>query len=86
METSTIFIVGHYNEIARGALLLVSDVPVTPDGVKTEESDKGVTEEWSDLHLEIGINAMTEIGKKRRANQTLQVLKRLNTSLHLLLA
>ncbi|GIS75688.1 MAG: hypothetical protein CM1200mP12_14070 [Gammaproteobacteria bacterium] len=63
METSTIFIVGHYNEIARGALLLVSDVPVTPDGVKTEESDKGVTEEWSDLHLEIGINAMTEIGK-----------------------
>jgi AMP nucleosidase len=63
METSTIFVVGHYNEIARGALLLVSDVPVTPDGVKTEESDKGVTEEWSDLHLEIGINAMTEIGK-----------------------
>ena len=34
METSTIFVVGHYNEIARGALLLVSDVPVTPDGVK----------------------------------------------------
>ena len=63
METSTIFVVGHYNDIARGALLLVSDVPVTPDGVKTEESDKGVTEEWSDLHLEIGINAMTEIGK-----------------------
>jgi len=63
METSTIFIVGHYNEIARGALLLVSDVPVTPDGVKTEESDKGVTEEWSQLHLEIGINSMTEIEK-----------------------
>ncbi len=63
METSTIFIVGHYNEIARGALLLVSDVPVTPDGVKTEESDKEVTEEWSQLHLEIGISAMTEIEK-----------------------
>ena len=43
METSTIFIVGHYNEIARGALLLVSDVPVTPDGVKTEESDIAVS-------------------------------------------
>ena len=55
--------VGHYNEIARGALLLVSDVPVTPDGVKTEESDKEVTEEWTDLHLQIGINAMTQIGK-----------------------
>ena len=63
METSTIFIVGHYNEIARGALLLVSDIPVTPDGVKTEESDKEVTNEWTETHLDIGINAMTEIGK-----------------------
>ena len=64
METSTIFIVGHYNEIARGALLLVSDIPVTPDGVKTEESDREVTSEWTQIHLEIGINAMTEIGKR----------------------
>jgi AMP nucleosidase len=34
METATLFIVGHRNEIARGALLLVSDVPTTPEGVK----------------------------------------------------
>lgn len=64
METATIFIVGHYNEIARGALLLVSDVPITPDGVKTEESDVLVTERWSKIHLQIGIEAMTEIGFK----------------------
>lgn len=64
METATIFIVGHANAIARGALLLVSDVPVTPDGVKTEESDKLVTANWVDLHLKIGIEAMTELGLK----------------------
>ncbi len=64
METATFFIVGHYNEIARGALLLVSDVPVTPEGVKTEESDVRVTAEWSEMHLMIGIDAMTEIGEK----------------------
>jgi len=64
METATIFIVGHHNQIARGALLLVSDVPVTPDGVKTEESDIRVTERWSEFHLQIGIEAMTEIGGK----------------------
>ena len=63
LETATIFSVGHFNEIARGALLLVSDVPLTLDGVKTEESDKAVTQQWVDLHLEIGIKAMTEIGK-----------------------
>jgi len=50
--------------IARGALLLVSDVPLTREGVKTEESDQRVTQEWADSHLKIGINAMTEIGEK----------------------
>jgi AMP nucleosidase len=61
METATIFIVGHHNDISRGALLLVSDVPTTPEGVKTEESDRQVTETWSDIHLELGIEAMTDI-------------------------
>ena len=63
METATIFIVGHYNQIARGALLLVSDTPITPDGIKTEESDRSVTRKWLETHLTIGIKAMTEIGK-----------------------
>ena len=63
METATVFSVGHFNEIARGALLLVSDVPLTPEGVKTETSDKQVTQKWVDLHLEIGIKAMTDIGQ-----------------------
>ena len=61
METATLFIVGHFNRISRGALLLVSDVPITPEGVKTEESDALVTENWSDLHLQIGTQPMTKI-------------------------
>ena len=65
METATIFIVGHENQIARGALLLVSDKPLTPEGVKTEESDTPVSRKnWSDVHLDIGIEAMTEIGHR----------------------
>lgn len=64
METATIFIVGHANQISRGALLLVSDVPTTPEGIKTEESDAKVTREWADKHLQIGIEAMTEIGEQ----------------------
>jgi len=62
METATFFIVGHYNEIARGALLLVSDVPITPDGIKTEQSDKKVTENWAHAHLDLGIQSLTEMG------------------------
>src|SRR4030067_2208581 len=64
METATLFIVGLVNAIPRGALLLVSDIPMLPEGIKTEESDKKITKEYSDVHLEIGIEAMTEIGEK----------------------
>jgi AMP nucleosidase len=64
METATLFIVGHYNQISRGALLLVSDQPLTVESVKTEESDAKVTRQWADIHLQIGIEAMTEIDEK----------------------
>ena len=64
METATFFIVGHHNEISRGALLLVSDVPTTPDGVKTQASDRSVSDMWVKKHLEVGIESMTEIGRQ----------------------
>jgi len=64
METATLFIVGFANGIDRGALLLVSDTPMTPEGVKTEESDKNVTRKYVDLHLSLGIEAMTGIGEE----------------------
>ncbi len=64
METATVFIVGHANEISRGALLLVSDMPLIPEGIKTAESDRMVTQKFRDLHLKIGIEAMTELEEK----------------------
>jgi AMP nucleosidase len=64
METATIFITGLANEIARGALLLVSDRPMIPDGIKTAESDKKVTKEFVNLHLEVGIQSLTSIDKQ----------------------
>ena len=64
METATIFVAGHKNQIARGALLLVSDLPMIPEGIKTEEIDNEVTRKFSDLHLRIGIDALSEIGDK----------------------
>ena len=64
METATIFAAGHRNQIARGALLLVSDLPMTPDGVKTEKSDAEVTKNFVDVHLDIGIESITDIGAR----------------------
>ena len=67
METATVFIVGHYNGIARGALLLVSDVPTTPEGVKTQASDQEVTARWAQQHLDLGVSAMTGIAVEGEA-------------------
>lgn len=61
METATIFTVGFKNEIPRGALLLVSDNPMIPEGVKTSESDKKVTHSYVSSHLQIGIDALMEL-------------------------
>jgi AMP nucleosidase len=61
METATIFIVGFVNHIPKGALLLVSDSPMTPQGVKTSRSDKAVTERFVRNHLEIGIDSLVEL-------------------------
>ncbi len=63
METATIFSVGFHNEIPVGALLLVSDQPMIPEGVKTEESDKKVTSNFADDHLRIGIDSLKELQK-----------------------
>ncbi len=61
METATIFIVGFVNHIPKGALLLVSDNPMTPEGVKTSRSDRAVTEKFVREHLEIGIESLIEL-------------------------
>lgn len=61
METATLFTVGFVNNIPCGALLLVSDQPMIPEGVKTSKSDKNVTESFASLHIQIGINALMEL-------------------------
>ena len=61
METATIFLIGFVNEIPRGALLLVSDNPMVPEGIKTEASDKKVTAEFVEGHLSIGIDSLREL-------------------------
>ena len=64
METATLFSVGFYNRIPTGALLLVSDQPMLPDGVKTEASDKMVSKNYSMRHLQIGIDSLKQLINK----------------------
>jgi AMP nucleosidase len=61
METATVFTTGFANEIPTGALLLVSDEPMTPEGVKTTESDKAVDNKHVSMHLRIGIESLKQL-------------------------
>jgi AMP nucleosidase len=66
METATIFTVGFANHIPTGALLLVSDQPMLPDGIKTAKSDQKVNETFVAEHLRIGIEALRQLIEKRQ--------------------
>ncbi|HEY1187842.1 MAG TPA: AMP nucleosidase [Gemmata sp.] len=61
METATVYVVGFVNRIPKGALLLVSDNPMTPEGVKTSKSDATVTERYVQKHLDVGVTALMEL-------------------------
>jgi AMP nucleosidase len=67
METATLFSVGFANKIPIGALLLVSDQPMIPQGVKTSESDQKITSDYVDKHIMIGIDALKEIRDEGRS-------------------
>ncbi len=67
METATIFITGFANSIPTGALLLVTDQPMVPDGVKTDASDRTVTERYVDAQIAVGIDALREIRDQGRS-------------------
>ena len=64
METATIFTTGFFNQIPTGALLLVSDQPMTPEGVKTAESDVVVDETYVAAHIRIGIDSLKQLINK----------------------
>lgn len=67
METATIFVAGFANKIPTGSLLLVTDTPMTPEGVKTIESDEIVTKNYVVDHLKIGVAALKEIASQGRS-------------------
>lgn len=64
METGTIFITAFANSIVAGALLLVSDEPMTPEGVKTAASDRKIDERYVETHLRIGIDSLKQLINK----------------------
>ena len=66
METATLLTAGFANQIPTGALLMISDKPMEEDGIKTEASDRKVTQQFVGEQVMLGIEALQQIldGKK----------------------
>ncbi|RME70903.1 MAG: AMP nucleosidase [Verrucomicrobia bacterium] len=67
METATIFIVGFHNHIPTGALLMVSDHPMIPEGIKTSESDARISQRFIEDQIDIGTESLRHIIERRQA-------------------
>lgn len=61
METAALFTVCFVSKVNIGALLLVSDCPMKEGGIKTKASASAVFKKYTDIHIQIGIQAMAEI-------------------------
>jgi AMP nucleosidase len=64
METAALFVTCFVSKVNIGALLLVSDCPMKPGGIKTKNSAKAVFKKYTDIHIELGIEAMADIADR----------------------
>ncbi len=69
METATLLTAGFANKIPTGALLMVSDKPLEEDGIKTEESDRKVTQNFVNEHVMLGIEALMQMIDEKKTIQ-----------------
>ena len=63
MECATLFMAGYYHKFPLGALLLISDMPLERDGIKTKESSQSVFAKYTENHVEIGVRILQEFDR-----------------------
>ncbi|MEW6364610.1 MAG: AMP nucleosidase [Acidobacteriota bacterium] len=61
MEIATLFAVAYARGVRIGALMLVSDLPLRREGIKTKESAREVFAKYTRTHLDIGIQTLVRI-------------------------
>ena len=69
MECSALFTAGFSRKVPVGALMLISDLPSTPDGIKTAKLAKSVISKYTTQHLELGIKALKRMQEAKQNRQ-----------------
>lgn len=60
MECATLFMASYYYKLPLGALLLISDLPLNRDGIKTKKSSEDVYSKNTSRHVEDGVLVIKE--------------------------
>lgn len=58
MECATLFSASYRRNLPLGAILLISDLPLQREGIKTKESSKKVFDTYTEGHLELGVETI----------------------------
>lgn len=68
MECATLFTASYYYKLPLGALLLISDLPLAPDGIKTKKSSNSVLQNHMSKHVELGVKVLSKMDETMKAN------------------
>ena len=68
MECATLFIGSYSHRLPLGALLLVSDLPLNRDGIKTKKSSESVFTKFTADHVEKGVKVMESLDVALKAD------------------
>ncbi len=68
MECATLFTASYKRKFTLGALLLISDLPLNSDGIKTKQSSQFVFDRYTADHVEKGIRAL-QFARSMQAQQ-----------------
>jgi len=69
MECATLFTASYSHRLPLGALLLISDIPLHPSGVKTKESSENVFTKFMAQHIDTGVEIMRKLDKVARLKE-----------------
>jgi AMP nucleosidase len=67
MECATLFIAAYKHKVPLGALLLISDLPLKPEGIKTKESAEKVFTTYTPDHVEKGVLIIKELERRQNS-------------------
>lgn len=68
MECATLFMAGYSHKLPLGALLLISDLPLSQEGIKTKKSSEFVFQSYTQDHVEKGVKIMKSLDHALKAD------------------